>query len=108
MLVVKADDTDCIGYPKLEESRKKTVTISVSSTITWEDYVFAIAVATMTMFAFFVSYTCGIVCVKIRRRRVRLREELNAIMDDNPESVTSTQASNPSAVPAVCFQTINI
>lgn len=95
VLVVKADDYDCIGNPMSVldfKDRSKSVTISISHSISANDYLIASFSALSIIFRFCFIYIIGTLCYKIRRDR-QLREQ--SFIDEVERTIQSNDPLSP-------------
>ncbi|XP_015117063.1 SID1 transmembrane family member 1 [Diachasma alloeum] len=98
ILVVKGDDTDCT-LEMGPSNRNKTVTITITPNITFNDGVTAAVITMVIGFAFCGFYVIGVVSHRVRTRR-RLQAAV-AQVDENPEpellpSPSVMEAAGPS------------
>ncbi|XP_031783168.1 SID1 transmembrane family member 2 [Nasonia vitripennis] len=74
VLVVNADDFECSGNSSIHYIREKRVNITISNSITIQDYIVASFSALSMILTFCFAYIIGAICCKIHRTR-KLQEQ---------------------------------
>lgn len=73
VLVVKADDSDCLGNPMsllAPERRSKNVILTIKPSIANHDYIIASLSALALITAFCLAYIIGTLCYKVHHNRL--------------------------------------
>lgn len=91
-MVVNADDFECSGNSSIHYIREKLVNVTISNSITIQDYVVASFSALSMIFTFCFAYIIGAICCKIHRTR-KLQEQ--SIQDEIDRAQQSIQSPDP-------------
>ncbi|XP_033325019.2 SID1 transmembrane family member 1 [Megalopta genalis] len=83
VLVVKGDDSDCVGSPSIMSVRNKDVKLKIVNSVTKQDYLIASGVAISVIGIFVLIYVVGTVVTKIKEGRKIAQETLNEQEDEN-------------------------
>ncbi|XP_066599229.1 SID1 transmembrane family member 1-like [Prorops nasuta] len=76
VLVVKGDDTDCVGYSSMKANRFKNVRVTVSSNIARKDYIIACSIALTIVMGFCISYMISAIVAKVKKSRETVANEI--------------------------------
>ncbi|XP_078051216.1 SID1 transmembrane family member 1 [Augochlora pura] len=83
VLVVKGDDSDCVGSPSMISVRNKDVILNIVDSVTKQDYLIASGVAMSVIFIFLFTYIVSTIVINIKRGRKISEEILNGQEEEN-------------------------